>query len=275
MARRFAVVAFFLAINRPALAAPTVSLLAVEKNGRAIRPTSRVVAAQPGDVYTCEFYIGDWGRWLSVDSFEVDVAGREAVDSGKFGLVLPVGWDAPPDPLPPNAEGECTDPRYPVLDETFNLCVGTNRHPALGSFIDFSRPDYIFHGNAGITVVARASLNYKYGALSRNLRPVRDTGESTYAGTLRLEVGPEACGTFVFDMLLAFIAGPYSYLELAVEPLTIHVATEPCPRDCNKNQVRDLVDIWSGFSSDCDENNVPDECQEDSDYDGIPDDCDP
>ena len=45
------------------------------------------------------------------------------------------------------------------------------------------------------------------------------------------------------------------------------------PNDCNENEVPDECDIASGFSEDVDENGVPDEC-EDCNGNGIPDGCD-
>jgi hypothetical protein len=45
--------------------------------------------------------------------------------------------------------------------------------------------------------------------------------------------------------------------------------------DCNGNGVGDSEDIASGYSTDCDLNGVPDECQPDCDADGVPDECQP
>ena len=44
--------------------------------------------------------------------------------------------------------------------------------------------------------------------------------------------------------------------------------------DCNGNNVVDADDIASGASFDCNTNGVPDECEHDSDGDGVIDDCD-
>lgn len=44
--------------------------------------------------------------------------------------------------------------------------------------------------------------------------------------------------------------------------------------DCNNNDIRDACDFESGISLDCDRNLVPDECQDDSDADGVIDACD-
>ncbi len=45
--------------------------------------------------------------------------------------------------------------------------------------------------------------------------------------------------------------------------------------DCNNNNVEDSADISGGTSQDCNGNGVPDECENDTDGDGIIDDCDP
>lgn len=45
--------------------------------------------------------------------------------------------------------------------------------------------------------------------------------------------------------------------------------------DCNENGVLDATDIQSGTSQDCDANGNPDECDADSDGDGVIDGCDP
>jgi endonuclease I len=44
--------------------------------------------------------------------------------------------------------------------------------------------------------------------------------------------------------------------------------------DCNNNGIDDAEDISTGASQDCDSNGVPDECQTDSDGDGLIDPCD-
>ena len=47
----------------------------------------------------------------------------------------------------------------------------------------------------------------------------------------------------------------------------------PAFPDCNGNGIDDAIDIFTGTSSDCDSNGVPDECQPDCDDDGLPDVC--
>ncbi len=43
--------------------------------------------------------------------------------------------------------------------------------------------------------------------------------------------------------------------------------------DCNANGAGDHCDVVGGFSADCDENDIPDECQPDCSSDGVPDVC--
>ena len=43
--------------------------------------------------------------------------------------------------------------------------------------------------------------------------------------------------------------------------------------DCNENGVLDVADIAMGLSADCNRNDIPDECEADSDGDGTIDDC--
>ncbi|MDX9911172.1 MAG: lamin tail domain-containing protein [Phycisphaerales bacterium] len=44
--------------------------------------------------------------------------------------------------------------------------------------------------------------------------------------------------------------------------------------DCNNNGVDDVIDIFTGFSGDCNRDSVPDECEPDCDNNGTPDTCD-
>ncbi len=49
---------------------------------------------------------------------------------------------------------------------------------------------------------------------------------------------------------------------------------DECERDCNGNSILDLCDIAAGTSIDCDGNEIPDECDADFDDDGHVDGCD-
>ena len=46
------------------------------------------------------------------------------------------------------------------------------------------------------------------------------------------------------------------------------------PPDCNGNGLEDVVDLANGTSEDCDENGIPDECDDDCNTNNIPDACD-
>lgn len=53
-----------------------------------------------------------------------------------------------------------------------------------------------------------------------------------------------------------------------------YVETTAIPADCNSNGIDDIIDICTGFSLDCNNNDIPDECEPDCNGNGIPDDCD-
>ena len=44
--------------------------------------------------------------------------------------------------------------------------------------------------------------------------------------------------------------------------------------DCNANGVADSLDVETGFSRDCNRNDVPDECEQDCNGNDVPDECD-
>lgn len=66
-----------------------------------------------------------------------------------------------------------------------------------------------------------------------------------------------------------------SFATKAAAVVTVVYLYNPPIIDCNNNQIEDAQDIASGFSHDCDQNGIPDECQPDCDNDGIPDVCEP
>lgn len=53
-----------------------------------------------------------------------------------------------------------------------------------------------------------------------------------------------------------------------------YVETVATIMDCNSNGIDDIIDICTGFSLDCNNNDIPDECEPDCDGNGIPDECD-
>jgi hypothetical protein len=63
-----------------------------------------------------------------------------------------------------------------------------------------------------------------------------------------------------------------SLLELGSDSISIQFSSINLYADCNGNDVADSQDILGG-SSDCQPNNIPDECEPDCDNDGVPDSC--
>lgn len=62
----------------------------------------------------------------------------------------------------------------------------------------------------------------------------------------------------------------------ACDPCDPNPGSPACPpggTDCNGNSNLDICDIAAGTSADCDENNIPDECQPDCDFDACADAC--
>lgn len=106
--------------------------------------------------------------------------------------------------------------------------------------------------------------------------PIADPADYGYCGTLVLEVPVNAIGTytvgFVEDEFWTFLFTTDGMLfdgdELNTVPARITIA------DCNGNEVADAEDVASGTSADCNGNKVPDECEVDSDGDGVIDECD-
>ncbi len=58
-------------------------------------------------------------------------------------------------------------------------------------------------------------------------------------------------------------------------PPGVRVGADGCPaEDCNNNFTDDGLDISAGYSSDCNGNGIPDECEADTDADGVINACD-
>jgi M6 family metalloprotease-like protein len=74
---------------------------------------------------------------------------------------------------------------------------------------------------------------------------------------------PTQVGTFTPRFRVTDNALRYHHRQLTIE-------VSP---DCNGNSVADAVDISSATSDDCDQNAVPDECDPDLNFNGIPDAC--
>ena len=82
-------------------------------------------------------------------------------------------------------------------------------------------------------------------------------------GTVTYDLNPSTSGVSIFGHGTV----PWGTIYLDMLP------TEHSP-DCNGNGIPDIDDILAGSSADCDLDGVPDECQVDSDGDGVIDPCD-
>jgi hypothetical protein len=221
---------------------PTVSLKAVKKNGVSITPTNNVTNTVAGDVYECEAYVTEFEGLIDLyNGYNVTIAGRTGVDSAATdgngcGLVLPVGWDAPLDPIPCLTDLDCTEHApYSICRaaESNGTCVATDHHPEQGAFATTNRPDFILTGYALIGGVGTQALDYGYGFIANDFEPI-DFYKPLYAATLKLKVQSGASGTFTFgfvegdSFLIVPVPPQPNTLPLRGVPLTIQVNGE-CP----------------------------------------------
>lgn len=222
---------FILAFCSAVIAAPTVSLKAVKKNNLAITPTNDI-AATVGDIIEAEFYLSGWATELpyGVRGYDFVLAGRAGVTSGWLGQVLPVGWDAPPNNIYCGSSMDCPT-EYPLCQFSEPCkCIGPSHSPELGAFITHWRADFIFC--CYLTVFGGRNLrtlDYAYGFTMQEADGIGDFGLPYYAGTLKLKVQPDACGTFTFGIqegINSYLTDPSPTAitaQLTSVPLTIHV----------------------------------------------------
>lgn len=114
---------------------------------------------------------------------------------------------------------------------------------------------------SGIQVVGANAAEFSTVQLSANLT-------AGAAAASAVQATPSAAGLRVADLRILSNAQP--------SPFVVHLrANGVVPIvDCNGNQIDDADDIAAGASIDCDDNGTPDECQADSDQDGVIDPCD-
>ncbi len=156
----------------------------------------------------------------------------------------------------------------------FGVCDMSNH-----VFIDASHPNYVFSGVNEVHAVDFSIANVRYGAVvDPPAGAVLDTGAAKYVGTLRLDVSPDARGTFTVGFI-GFENGDGSFVMLG--PGIVEFAAPLVPAlitivhdDCNVNGVHDALDISGGTSRDCNGSGVPDECENDCNGNGWEDSCD-
>lgn len=231
-----------LAWSPAASAVSTITLKAVKKNGTAITPTTSVSACV-SDIIEAEFYISDFASELpsGVRAYNFKVAGVAGSQGSNVceGTILPVGWNRPVPDIPCTWSNDCAafPPYTTCLALDSGICVGPGHNPTLGAFITTSRPDFM---NAGFVIfggLATNSLNYLYGFTNQENDGNADFGVPYYAGTIKLEVKPGACGTFVWgveegsDSFLTETSPAGITTPLHSVPLTITVSGECPPPD--------------------------------------------
>lgn len=176
---------------------PCAVLKAVAINGEPI-PPSTDVHVRPGDLIESEIYFSGWGGNIpEAGGFQVDLRLYEGATSGTEGTVLPLGWDAPLEPVGCATALNCP-PAYPICSPVYGRCVGPNHSPMSGAYIDIGRPDYLFVSACPeLWAVDVSSLHYRYAGFSCGQE---DAGFPRYAGTLFLVTSEDACGTFTFRL---------------------------------------------------------------------------
>lgn len=176
--------------------AAQIAIMAVKHNGAAIAPTN-VIQALPGDVVEAELMVSGWGSEFpdGVRAFNIVLQGRKGVASGDNGFVFPKGWNAAIAPIPCSSVEDC------LSDEICQfLCVRPGHDPTLGAFLDESRPNYLLQGFLTAAGVNASSLDAVYFGQAIDSAGMLEQGEPLYAGSLILDVGEFACGSFRFQL---------------------------------------------------------------------------
>jgi len=225
---------------------------AVRVNEVAVAPTSYVVV-NPGDQVDIEFYASGWaGEIDTVRTWQasVDSAGYF---SGERGVLMPLGWDAPPAGRPCQTDEDCTGGICGRLDKcAFAACVtdadcvapftckqlsstywclGVDHAPESGGSIDAEHPESIFGGISNVvSAVDTSTLGYRFGATLFLDDGPADDGGMYYLCTLRLVVSDDARGVFTVGASyppFTFLSDP-SYVDapLVLQPVTIDAGSD-------------------------------------------------
>ena len=211
----------------------TVSLKAVEVNGVPLAERTNNVIVSPGDLIVAEIFLLRWADKLyPLRIYQVRVLGKKGSTSGTTGTILPLGWpDTPEDGVFIESDLACT--RGPNEGDT---CTNSVEDCGAAGLCDCRNFDFIMCGfGTMICAVANDTLNYRYGCLGFNDDGVIiEPAPENYAGTLILEVSPDACGTFTFAMdsdpenNFLTSAAPEVRIHPDTEGLVIEVECKPC-----------------------------------------------
>ncbi len=106
--------------------------------------------------------------------------------------------------------------------------------PSTGAFIDTVRADYLFQSIASTENVDTATPDYTWTASASPATGVSDLDTAAYFGTLKLDVSPDATGTFTIDLLsggshlLDDGGATIASVALNAAKITIDAANAPC-----------------------------------------------
>ncbi len=129
--------------------------------------------------------------------------------------------------------------------------------------------DLEFTSDPGVTIVAGVS---GFSVFSQpNTFAIPAGNPEGFAKTFRIQFSPQdtttrTARTFIFTNA-SNTAGPFDFTLRGAGFIEI-------VNDCNANGIEDADEVADGSSEDCNENDVPDECDVDTDLDGIVDECD-
>jgi len=248
------------------------ALVPIRSTGGVYSVTGRTIAVEPGaQRITFEIRVGGWDPDLNgvplLAGYQVTIDSA-TLTSGTAGS-LSYGFSSQPCVTNNDCHG------------MHNVCVsGVCSGEAL--WVDESHPNYIFLGLGTLSATSFAQPNPAIGTVlypSYN-NAVADTGGARYVGTLTLDLSADAEGTFTvnfvddFQKTFYFDENSYSWPPAMLQPATVEVV-QPCTRDlagtpdCNHNGVRDFCDLLLGTSSDCNGNDLPDDCEADCNGNGL------
>lgn len=180
------------------------------------------------------------------------------------GLSAGLGGELSPLEVPCQTSADC-EHGLPICTCDGAACNNSTCNLRGALYIDGTRPDLLVANTSSYIIYWGESPFGPFpGVGAVALGPgVLDPGHPVYLGTLLLKVSPDARGTFTVDvdpsLDYTFVANENGQLirPLEIVPALINLCeTVESPNDCNNND-------------------IPDECEDDGDGDGIIDECDP
>ena len=210
---------------------------------------NEIIVPMGGTTVTLEVRVSGWdphllgAPLLYLYQARMESSGYTSGDSGSLS----------PAQIPCTTDDECF---ADALCEVSGICH------AKGSFyVNRLHPNFVFSGLQAQVGSVTVEPDFTLGSWVPRSASVADPGVDEYAGTLILDVPPDATGTFTVgfradgnNVLLPSVGDAISPVELASALITVL-------EDCNENGVSDDIDIAEGTSEDNNGNGIPDECE--------------